>query len=206
MKTHQGGLRGKLRLLTIIGFSLVLLVIGGIISLFLIEIEDVIYAKGKIASEITYDVISHLDGRVVRLNFDEGDDVKEGDVIAQVDAIEYEEEQVRIESEIREYEAEDVAPEFATLKKTLVEMAAQYEQACALVHGHDNTYIDFHARRLVEMAGHIIMGWLLVLDAGRCADFAKSARVFVGKAKSWNQERYDYIAGFSEEDLADFIN
>ena len=106
MKTHQGGLRGKLRLLTIIGFSLVLLVIGGIISLFLIEIEDVIYAKGKIASEITYDVISHLDGRVVRLNFDEGDDVKEGDVIAQVDAIEYEEEQVRIESEIREYEAE----------------------------------------------------------------------------------------------------
>ena len=106
MKTHQGGLRGKHRLLTIIGFSLVLLVIGGIISLFLIEIEDVIYAKGKIASEITYDVISHLDGRVVRLNFDEGDDVKEGDVIAQVDAIEYEEEQVRIESEIREYEAE----------------------------------------------------------------------------------------------------
>ena len=107
---------------------------------------------------------------------------------------------------IREYEAEEVAPEYATLKKTLVEMAAQYEQACTLVHGHDNTYIDFHARRLVEMAGHIIMGWLLVLDAQRCADFAKSARVFVGKAKSWNQERYDYIAGFSEEQLADFIN
>ena len=109
-------------------------------------------------------------------------------------------------AKIREYEAGEVAPEFATLKKTLVEMAAQYEQSCALVQGHDNTYIDFHARRLVEMAGHIIMGWLLVLDAGRCADFAKSARVFVGKAKAWNQERYDYIAGFSEEDLADFIN
>ena len=109
-------------------------------------------------------------------------------------------------AKIREYEAEEVAPEYATLKKTLVEMAAQYEQACALVHGHDNTYIDFHARRLVEMAGHIIMGWLLVIDAQRCADFAKSARVFVGKAKSWNQERYDYIAGFSEDDLADYIN
>lgn len=106
MKVYQGGLRGKLRLLTIIGFSLVLLVIGGIVSLFLIEIEDVIYAKGKIASEITYDVISHLDGRVIHLYFDEGDDVKKGDVIAQVDALEYEEERVRIESEIREYEAE----------------------------------------------------------------------------------------------------
>ena len=109
-------------------------------------------------------------------------------------------------AKIREYEAEEIAPEFATLKKALVEMAGQYEQACALVHGHDNTYVDFHARRLVEMAGHIIMGWLLVLDAQRCPDFARSARVFVGKAKAWNQERYGYIAGFSEEDLADYIN
>ena len=107
-------------------------------------------------------------------------------------------------AKIREYEAEEVAPEFAVLKKTLVDMTAQYEQACALVHGHDNDYVDFHARRLVEMAGHIIMGWLLVLDAQRCSDFTKSARVFVGKAKSWNQERYDYIAGFTDEDMADF--
>ena len=107
-------------------------------------------------------------------------------------------------AKIREYEAEETAPEFATLRKTLVDMAAQYEQACALVHGHDTNYIDFHARRLVEMAGHIIMGWLLVLDAQRCSDFTKSARVFIGKARAWNQERYDYIAGFTEDDMADF--
>ena len=107
-------------------------------------------------------------------------------------------------AKIREYEAEETAPEFATLRKTLVDMAAQYEQACALVHGHDTSYVDFHARRLVEMAGHIIMGWLLVLDAQRCSDFTKSARVFIGKARAWNQERYDYIAGFTEDDMADF--
>lgn len=106
---------------------------------------------------------------------------------------------------IREYEAEETAPEFAVLKKTLVEMTDQYEQACAMVHGHDNNYIDFHARRLVEMAGHIIMGYLLLLDAQRCGDFTKSARVYIRKAKSWNQERYDYIAGFSEEDMSDFV-
>ena len=50
-------------------------------------------------------------------------------------------------AKIREYEAEEVTPEFAVLKKTLVDMTAQYEQACALVHGHDNDYVDFHARR-----------------------------------------------------------
>ena len=97
-------------------------------------------------------------------------------------------------AKIREYEAEEVTPEFAVLKKT----------ACALVHGHDNDYVDFHARRLVEMAGHIIMGWLLLLDAQRCSDFTKSARVYIGKARAWNQERYDYIAGFTDEDMADF--
>ena len=107
-------------------------------------------------------------------------------------------------AKIREYEAEETAPEFATLRKTLVDMAAQYEQACALVHGHDTSYVDFHARRLVEMAGHIIMGWLLLLDAQRCSDFTKSARVYIGKARAWNQERYDYIAGFTDEDMADF--
>lgn len=107
-------------------------------------------------------------------------------------------------AKIREYEAEETAPEFATLRKTLVDMAAQYEQACAIVHGHDTSYVDFHARRLVEMAGHIIMGWLLLLDAQRCSDFTKSARVFIGKARAWNQERYDYIAGFTEDDMADF--
>lgn len=106
---------------------------------------------------------------------------------------------------IREYEAEETAPEFAVLKKKLVEMTAQYEQACSMVCGHENAYVDFHARRLVEMAGHIIMGYLLLLDAQRCSDFSKSARVYINKAKSWNQERYDYIANFTEDDMADFV-
>lgn len=74
-----------------------------------------------------------------------------------------------------------------------------------MVCGHENAYVDFHARRLVEMAGHIIMGYLLLLDAQRCSDFSKSARVYINKAKSWNQERYDYIANFTEDDMADFV-
>jgi len=99
-------LRGKLRFLTIIGFTLVVLVIAGIVALFLLDIEDVIYARGKIASEITYDIIGHMDGRVTRLNFEEGDDVKAGEVIALLDTIQYDEQLVRIDAELREYEAE----------------------------------------------------------------------------------------------------
>ena len=111
-------LRGSLRFMTITGLLLVLLVIGGVVALFLLEIEDVIYARGKIASEITYDIIGHMDGRVIRLNFEEGDDVKAGDVIALLDTIQYDEQLVRIDAELREYEAElDVKKaELAALK------------------------------------------------------------------------------------------
>ncbi|MDR0931455.1 MAG: HlyD family efflux transporter periplasmic adaptor subunit [Victivallales bacterium] len=107
MKKHQnGGLNAKIRVMSLVGFALMLLIVSGFVSLFLFEIEDIIYSQGKIASEITYDIISHIDGRVVKLNFEEGDTVKKGDTVVQIDALEYEEELVRIESEIRESEAE----------------------------------------------------------------------------------------------------
>jgi len=106
MATKTTELRGKLRLMAIVGFSLMALVIGGLVALFLLDIEDVIYAHGKIDSEITYDIIGHMDSRVVRLNFDEGDDVKAGDVIARLDTIQYDERLVRLDAEEREFEAE----------------------------------------------------------------------------------------------------
>ena len=105
--THKtGGLRGKLRTLSIVGLVLGMLVPGAVLSLFFLEIEDVVYAQGKLTSEITYDIIGHLDSRVTQLNFEEGDDVESGDVIALLDTTEFDEERIRLEAEIREYEAE----------------------------------------------------------------------------------------------------
>lgn len=92
--------------MTIIGLLALFLIFGGVGSLFLLNIEDVIYARGKIASEITYDIIGHMDGRVIQLNFEEGDDIKAGDVIALLDTIQYDEQLVRIDAELRDYEAE----------------------------------------------------------------------------------------------------
>jgi 3-(methylthio)propanoyl-CoA dehydrogenase len=36
--------------------------------------------------------------------------------------------------------------------------------AQSVLEGKNNELIDFHARRLVEMAGYIIMGYLLLQD------------------------------------------
>ena len=107
-------------------------------------------------------------------------------------------------AQIREYEKAAIKPEFEGLRKRLIAMTEQYEQACALVAGKDNAYIDFHARRLVEMAAHIMMSYLLIIDASACDNFTASARIYTAKAEAWNHERYQYIANFDENDLADF--
>ena len=115
---HKSGFRWTLHLFAVVGFCLLVLILGGVVALFVVEIEDVIYADGKIVSELPFDIISHVDGRVIRLNFEEGADVRAGEVIAQIDSMQYEEEYVAIESAIREYEAErDVkAAELAALE------------------------------------------------------------------------------------------
>ena len=95
----------------------------------------------------------------------------------------------------------EVRPEFEAIKKSLIEMTDQYEKACEMVVGKDNEYVDFHARRLVEMAAHIIMSYLLLRDTQTCGDFEKSARIYAAKAAAWNAERYNYIANFNEEDM-----
>lgn len=105
---------------------------------------------------------------------------------------------------IREYQQKAVRPEFEMLKKKLIAMTDQYEQACALVADKGNEYIDFHARRLVEMASHIIMSYLLLTDSQSNSNFIKSTEIFTNKSQAWNEERYAYISNFRPEDLAAF--
>jgi alkylation response protein AidB-like acyl-CoA dehydrogenase len=107
-------------------------------------------------------------------------------------------------AKIKEYEAIEVKPEYAALKAKLVEMTAQYEKACEAIAGKENEIIDFHARRLVEMAAHIIMSYLLIIDAQTEESFKRSAEVYTNKAQAWNNERYSYIVNFTDEDLTNF--
>jgi len=109
-------------------------------------------------------------------------------------------------NQIREYEKVPVRAEFEPLKKILIRMTEQYEQAVAMVAGQENEYIDFHARRLVEMASHIVMSYLLLIDAQTDESFEKSAEIYIGKSAAWNDERYSYIKDFTASDLATFAS
>jgi alkylation response protein AidB-like acyl-CoA dehydrogenase len=106
-------------------------------------------------------------------------------------------------AQIHRYAEQPVKPEHEYLHETLLEMTAIYTAIAEKVAAFsESELMEFHARRIVEMAGHIIMGYLLLLDAQRDDDYSRSAEIFIKKAKSWNAERASYIADFKPDDLA----
>lgn len=106
---------------------------------------------------------------------------------------------------INEYSKIDVKPELSFLKQCLNDMTKQYETTAAKVYEiKDNEYLNFHSRRLVEMAGNIIIGYLLLLDTNRDEDYKQSAEIFIIKAKSENIEKANYISDFKLENLKAF--
>ena len=97
-------------------------------------------------------------------------------------------------SRIKEYEAMEYAEELSPLKNKLIAMTELYEKAVVCVTDTKNTeYVDFHARRLVEMAGHIIMGYLLMGDASRNANFLKSTNVYINYGEAEVDKNYKLI-------------
>ena len=63
---------------------------------------------------------------------------------------------------------------------------------------------DFHARRLVETAGHIIISYLLARQAGESEEYAPSARIFSKLAEGKIAEAYTYVMNSPTEDVGLF--
>jgi alkylation response protein AidB-like acyl-CoA dehydrogenase len=103
---------------------------------------------------------------------------------------------------IKECEKEALRPELVFMRKTLIKMTEEYEQTVQnVIELKDEELLDFHARRLVEMAGNIIMGYLLVLDAMRDEEYQNAAEVFIKRAEANNKEKVFYINSTENRDL-----
>lgn len=108
-------------------------------------------------------------------------------------------------AQIREYEKKDVRPELEHLRRRLMTLTDDFEKrVTAVVAAGNNELTDFHARRMVEMAANIIMGYLLLHDTQRDSGYASSAELFISVAVSENNMRSGYIAGFEEKELGLF--
>jgi len=105
---------------------------------------------------------------------------------------------------IKEYEAMLVLPELEPLKRSLSEMTQMYEQLVEIVTSPKNEeYLDFHSRRLVECAAHIIGGHLLLQDANHNQDlFRRSAEVYIHYGQIEVIKNYNFISESRLEDIA----
>ena len=91
----------------------------------------------------------------------------------------------------------------AALTEELTQSIEQVQKA------ENPNYIDFHARRLVEIGGFIAIAYLLILDSERCTCekncFEQSARRFVRYAEVQVRERVMLINSITlEAYLADY--
>lgn len=111
------------------------------------------------------------------------------------------------------YEAIKPVPELEMQYRTLVTMREQYEAAMKAVQeastkeGNDAELLDFHARRLVEMGGYIIMGHLLLQQASHAVvgeEYRISAIAFIKEGQAKCDAHLNYIRAFEPDSLGYF--
>ncbi len=105
-------------------------------------------------------------------------------------------------SKIMEYELLETPRGMEHIAKRLLLMREEYARAVETVTlSNDNELIDLHARRMVEMAAHIIITHLLMQQAGKCEDYRQSAEVYCKLGAAKNKAAAEYIFNHNATDL-----
>ncbi len=105
---------------------------------------------------------------------------------------------------IEDYATQPVSDELKPVADMLAGLAAKYNEAVEKINAvGDTTYTDFMARRLVEMAGNLVMSWLLVTDATRYASesMTKSAKIYSKIAQAEVEKHAEFIANFTPDQI-----
>ncbi len=104
---------------------------------------------------------------------------------------------------VEEYAAEGFSGELAPLAAKLAALTETYKKAVEKVVAAGNQqYLDFMARRLVEMAGNLVMSYLMMLSAKNNESFVKSTRVYVNMAAAEITKHAEFIDSFDIAELA----
>ncbi len=103
---------------------------------------------------------------------------------------------------IQGYDAQFIKPEFTSFRKRLQIMTNLFANSVTRVNDTKNQeYLDFQSRRLVEMGGHIIMSYLLLIDASRDTEdqFRRSTEVYLNFAEVEVRRHAAFIKTFDVE-------
>jgi len=106
---------------------------------------------------------------------------------------------------MQDFGKREVKSEFDYVKNMLFKMTEQYAKTAEKVQElNDAEYFDFHSRRLVEMAGNVLTGYLLLDDANRNNKYSKSAEIFIRLGRSENVQKVSFINYTNPKDLSDY--
>ena len=107
--------------------------------------------------------------------------------------------------QIMRYEENARTEATKAMGEQLVELRKTYEQVVARVESIDkeaNGYKEFHSRRLVEIAGYIIMSHIMLRQAAECeADYLNPTKIFVKYASKKVTEAAAYINASEASDV-----
>ncbi len=104
---------------------------------------------------------------------------------------------------IDSYAAQGFDGELAPVADRLAGLTKMYAAAVEKVTSANNqAYLDFMARRLVEMAGNIVMAYLVLLDAKKCECFRNTAVVYSNMAAAEVTKHAEFINSFDPDGLS----
>ena len=101
------------------------------------------------------------------------------------------------------YAAEEVSEAMKPLQARVNAMAEAYNDIVSKIDTANKEYFDLQSRRLVEIAGHMIMAYLLVNDASKAPElFEGSAKVYVNYAEGEVAKNLKMLNSISVDELA----
>ena len=106
--------------------------------------------------------------------------------------------------QIMRYEAETYVDSVKSVVERLVEMRKKFEAMVERVETIEKEhagYKEFHARRLVETAGYIIIPFILARQAADNEEYAQSAKIYSKLASAKVEEAYSYIFASEADDV-----
>lgn len=112
---------------------------------------------------------------------------------------------------IKEYEQTELAGAnkevLQELRNILLPLREDFEKCVERVNSFGSTSAahEFNSRRLVEIAGYLVMAHLLILDTDRDEQFLASARLMTKMAQEKIAERKAFILNFEGKDLEDYL-
>lgn len=109
--------------------------------------------------------------------------------------------------QIGRYAEADYVEAVQPVVEKLKSLTEQFREMVDYVEANDKEvagFKEFHARRLVETAGHIIITYILCRQAGECEDYINSARVFCKLAVGKIAEAHTYVMTSTTDDVALF--